>query len=83
MTNLNENIKDILINISGREIKTCEINDNTNIISDLGFDSVKIIQLIVEIENKFNIEIEDEDMDINNLNNCKSLRELIAKKISN
>ena len=36
------------------------INDNTDLILDLGFDSFSIIQLIADIESEFNIEIEDE-----------------------
>ncbi|SCJ67350.1 acyl carrier protein [uncultured Clostridium sp.] len=39
--------------------RTEDISDETDLISDLNYDSIAAIQLIVDIENTFGIEVED------------------------
>lgn len=39
--------------------QTEDISDETDLISDLNYDSIAAIQLIVDIENTFEIEVED------------------------
>lgn len=39
--------------------QTEDIGDETDLINDLNYDSIAAIQLIVDIENTFNIEVED------------------------
>ena len=41
-------------------MEDADINDETDLIQDLGFDSVSIIRTIVDIEAAFDIEIDDE-----------------------
>lgn len=40
-----------------------KIDENTDLIEDLGFDSLQVMKLIVYIEEKFNIEIMDIDFE--------------------
>lgn len=65
---------------SGLEVRT--IRDETNILNDLGFDSVALIELIVEIENEFNVEMDEDDMDVNNLVVVGNLISMIDERIS-
>lgn len=37
------------------------INDDSKIVDDLGADSLHIVELVMQIENRFDIEIPDED----------------------
>ena len=37
------------------------INDDCKIVDDLGADSLHIVELVMQIENQFDIEIPDED----------------------
>ena len=62
-------------------VEISEINDNTVLTKDLGFDSVQIISLIVEIESQFDIEIEDEDLDIEKLTVLKTLTDMVVNKL--
>jgi len=62
--NINENIK--------------EIDDNADL-SLYGMNSIEAIQLIVAIENEFNIEIDDEDLMIENINSVCKINDLIIK----
>lgn len=54
-----------------------EISDSTNLILDLGFDSVDIIQLVCEIENKFSIEIDDENLEVEKIGSFSELCRII------
>lgn len=79
---LKEKVYEIILQISidsGLEVDT--INDETNISSDLGFDSVAIIELIVEIENTFDVEMDEDDMDVNNLLMVGKLIDMINERI--
>ena len=40
------------------------LNENTNLLSKFGIDSVSVMQIVLGIEKKFNIRIEDHELDI-------------------
>lgn len=48
-------------------LNSSDINDNTNMTNDLGFDSIIFIQVIVTIEEKLNISLLDEVLEIDNI----------------
>lgn len=70
--NIRENIIEIVYELD-RTVGKKEIMKCKNLIDDLGFDSIKMLSLIVEVENKFNIEFEDEDLDMDKLNVFENL----------
>lgn len=74
-------LKQIIVNISNQEISISDIKSETILTTDLGFDSVKIIELIVEIETAFDIEIDDDDLDIEKLTIFGKLNNLVKSKI--
>ena len=43
------------------DINISEVTDEKHLIDDLGADSLHTVELIMEFENEFNIEIPDED----------------------
>ena len=49
-----------------KEIKSLgynnEINDNTNLLADCGFDSLDFVEIMLHIEQEFNIRIPDEEV---------------------
>lgn len=45
------------------DVEISELNDNTNIEEDLGADSVEVIDLLMSLEDEFQIEIPDEAID--------------------
>lgn len=46
--------------------ETVNIEDETLLMEDLGYDSLSFIQLLVDIEDAFNIEIDEIDFDKHN-----------------
>ena len=44
-------------------IKTNKVNENTDIVADLGADSLDVVDLVMTLEDEFDIEIPDEDIE--------------------
>ena len=79
MRNIDEELKEIIVTcIDGIDKK--DITEETDLIKDLGYDSVNIIQLIVKLEEYFEIEIDDEYLDEENLTEYKMFP--VGKKIT-
>jgi acyl carrier protein len=62
-----ENIKEQVINILKKYTFNDEVwngfNDNTSIINDLKINSARIVDIIIDIEEIYHIEITDEELD--------------------
>jgi len=52
-------VKDLLHTKTG--IDLAQLTDNSSLFNDLSIDSLDIVEVMQELENKFNIKIEDED----------------------
>ncbi|MEO6777975.1 MAG: acyl carrier protein [Gemmatimonadaceae bacterium] len=59
MADNSEKVKDIIANELGVERE--KLTDSASFIDDLGADSLDIVELVMEFEKEFNIEIPDED----------------------
>lgn len=69
----------IVIEIS--EHKNYDITEKTDLITDLGYDSLKVIQLLSEIEEAFQIEFDINEIDIEKLRSMEMLNKLVDKRI--
>lgn len=60
-----ETLKNIIADAMGSRLKieSSDINEDTEFIADLHADSVDIATIICDIEDEFNIEIEDEQLE--------------------
>ena len=56
-----EKVKEIIIDVLGSDED--EVTADTKFIDDLGADSLDIYQIIVGIEDAFDVEIKDEDVE--------------------
>ena len=59
MENLENKIKEIIVDKLG--IEESEITDSASFTNDLGADSLDTVELIMQFEEEFNIEIPDEE----------------------
>ena len=71
-----EKLKEIIMKETGK--KDIELTDETTF-KDLGFDSIDAIDILMDIEDEFGIEIQD---DSEALNNIGDLVKLIEEKIN-
>lgn len=53
------------------------VDENTLLAKDLGYDSLKMVGLIFEIEKHYGIEFSDNDLDITKINTVGDLRRLL------
>lgn len=72
-----ERLNKLIIQDSRGIDNSYEFQDNTDLINDLGYDSVAIIQLVVNIEIEFGFEFGDTDIVADNLVKYGNLKEYI------
>lgn len=64
------------------EEKDVVISDNTDLITDLGYDSLKFVQLLSDIEEAYQIEFIIDEIEIEKLRSINILENLINQKVS-
>ena len=77
-------IKEFIIKtIKDDDITVDDINDDTILVGEDGifFDSVDVLELIVELENKYGIKIQDNDLIKEKLKTFSSFYEFIQENI--
>lgn len=80
--NIDQKLKKLIADVAIKDVVIENIYEDTILTNDLGYDSVQIIELIVELENEFKIEIDDDDLDIEILSVYSKLRTMIINKTS-
>jgi len=58
-----------------------ELGEDTNLIADLGLDSVAILQVILDAEKEFGISISDAELDSDSFSSVGKLVTIIEKKL--
>ena len=58
MSSIAEQVKDIIVNKLG--VSEDEVKEDASFVEDLGADSLDIVELIMDMEEEFGIEIPDE-----------------------
>ena len=64
----------ILINVL--DLKGTQIIDDALIVEDLGADSLNVVEIVIEVETEFDIEIDD--YDVENVKTVGQLKQLIS-----
>ena len=75
-------IKDILINELDLNLDVENIDENASLFEDgLNVDSLGIVELISLLEEKFNIQFDENDLSPEYFSNLKSLANLVDRKL--
>ena len=75
-----EAIKNITdLNMTEDEALKLLENNNTNLMTEFGLDSLLRVQFIIELEEVFDIEVDMEDMDLEIFSNVCLLKNTICK----
>ena len=53
-------LKQLVLEITPEKSETIDINEETNLIADLGYTSIELIKLVVKIESELNFYFKDE-----------------------
>jgi len=73
-----ERLIKILVEVTGNQDLTAELPDSTDIINEIGLDSIQMINFVLLIEDEFRIEIDFESFNVSNLQSISVLCEYIA-----
>ncbi len=65
------------------QIDEKDLEEKTSLITDIGLDSIQILELIVAIENKFKFSIDTDDLNIKIFDRFSELIEFIEERIKN
>lgn len=57
-----------------------DVSEQTNLISDIGLDSVAVLQFILSIESTFAIKINEHEMDANMFSKFANLIDIVQRK---
>ncbi|WMJ86446.1 phosphopantetheine-binding protein [Anaerocolumna sp. MB42-C2] len=76
--NVRETIREIIYNLVELKKPINEIDDNENILI-LGMDSISILKVVTELEDEYNIEFDDEDLNYDNLKSINSMIDCVEK----
>ena len=74
---MNEEIINIISNVA--EVPSKKINLDTNLVKDLELESLDLVTLVSEFEEKYNITVEDKE--IKNLQTVKDIVDYISKNV--
>lgn len=76
---IEEKINAIIYNVSGKN--NIIFDDDINLIDDLSFDSLMIMELVMEIEDEFKITFDDSMFNISSLSSYSKILEYILCSI--
>ena len=79
-------VKEKVYQIIAEELSIQEkiiIDDDVLLIEDLGFDSIQLMNLIVQLENRFEIDFTDSDLLFESYNQIGDLCSLVCNLIQN
>lgn len=79
MKRVEEKLRSLLAEVApnSREIV---VTEQTNLIDDLGFDSIMMMEFVVEIEENFDVVIDGDDLKVEIISNFGSLINLVFER---
>ena len=75
---MKEQIKEILGEIKGNPTLTISLTDETDIINDVGLDSLQMVTFILRLEEELDIEIDFDSFDFSHLSSLNRLCDFLS-----
>jgi acyl carrier protein len=76
---LREKVRTMLSRLIGKEIQT--LDDGMELIRDLGFESIQIVQLFTEIQTSFGVNLAQDDYVLENVSDVGAIIQLIERRL--
>lgn len=77
---MNNQYKKILSEISALGIAEDDIKEEMTLVDDLAFDSLTFVQMVLMLENAYNIKFDDEYINIEKLKTVKAVADYLVTK---
>lgn len=81
MTQVDQKLKSLIMESSYMNLTQEDIRDSSDLIADFGFDSVSIMKFIVDIENTFEIQLEDDELVFHIIAHYGNLKNCVQQKL--
>lgn len=81
MNKMDAILKKMVLKFLETDAQMAENIDENEDLSEYGFNSLRAMELVVNIEDEFGIELEDEDLLIDNLDTIAKLRIVVRKYV--
>lgn len=75
-----EIIKELLAEVMGDAAAAGSWNDDTDIINDIGIDSLQIVRFMMALEDRLGISLDYEDLSFDDFSSIRSLADYIEKQ---
>jgi acyl carrier protein len=75
-------LKEIIVEVAKVDLSPADIEDDANLYEKCALDSVTAVDLFIAIEERFNIELGEGDLDTTIFKSLGSLRSLVESKLS-
>ena len=76
-------LKEIIVEVKNGEVAVDSITDSTNLRTEVGIDSLQLINFILSVEDVFEIELDFDSFDLDHLDHFGSLSQFVAGCIDN
>ena len=76
---LDMKLKEMIIEKSFGDIQTDDVAFGKDLVNDLGYNSIALILLVIELEEELNISLESDDINPNELSNYEYLYNIVQK----
>lgn len=77
---MNNQYKKILSEVSALGIAEDDIKEEMTLVDDLAFDSLTFVQMVLMLENAYNIKFDDEYINIEKLKTVKAVADYLETK---
>ncbi len=77
-----EKIIDLVIEVKNNSVEKNQFHNETNIIDDIGIDSLELINFILLVEDEFDMELDFENFEISHMHNLERFCSFIIEKNS-
>jgi acyl carrier protein len=77
---MQETIKKILSEVKDTPVALITLSDNTDIINDIGLDSLQMVTFMLKLEEELDIQIDFENLDFSTLMSVGSLCDFLSKQ---
>lgn len=83
MVNMEGRLKQMIIRNAAISLSEDDIGSETDLVNDLGFDSVQVMRFLTEVETEFGFEFDDDYLSLEILGRYKKLKDAVDEKMKN
>ena len=77
---MQETIQKILSEVKDTPVTTINLSDDTDIINDIGLDSLQMVTFMLKLEEELDIQIDFDNLDFTTLMSVRSLCDFLSKQ---